>query len=195
MSAHYALHVYTAHMATRRPIQNNRRRNVYVRAEDAAIWERAEQLAGESLSQLIADQLRRYVAQRDVEASGFERIVVEAIVKGEAPPGPWDKEVRRVAFDGRWLVGEPVKRQHPRPGVYERAISDGDMHLYGVALTRRGKIAVLELDLAEGDEHGDPPSLKLYESLQAADKDGIPHFILDQAAAALHTELVDELDI
>ena len=75
-------------MVARKPIQNNRRRNVYVRAEDADIWERAEQLAGESLSQLIADQLRRYVAQREIEASGFERIVVEAIVKGEAPAGP-----------------------------------------------------------------------------------------------------------
>jgi hypothetical protein len=182
-------------MQAQKATKTKSRRNVYVRGEDAEIWRRAEELAGDSLSQLIADQLRRYVVQREVHTSGFERIVVEAIVKGEAPPGPWDKEVRKVGFDGRWLVGEPVKRRQPKPGVYERAISDGDMHLYGVALTRRGKIAVLEIDIAEGSEYGDPPYLKLYDSLHAADQDGIPHFILDQAAAALNTELVDELDI
>jgi hypothetical protein len=182
-------------MQADKPTKSKSRRNVYVRAEDAEVWRRAEELAGDSLSQLIADQLRRYVAQREVQTSGFERIVVEAIVTGKAPSGPWDKEVRKIAFDGRWLVGEPVKRRQPKPGVSERAISDGDMHLYGVALTRRGKIAVLELDVAEGDQHGDPPYLKLYDSLSAADQDGIPHFILGQAAVALNTELVDELDI
>ncbi|TMC38180.1 MAG: hypothetical protein E6J28_06560 [Chloroflexi bacterium] len=171
------------------------RKNIYVRPEDAQIWERAEQLAGESLSQLVADQLRKYVAERERQATGFERIVVEAIVKGAVPAGPWDREVRKVSFYGRWLVGEPVKRQDLTAGVYEKAVFDGDMHLYGVALTRRGKIAVLELDKAEGTQYGEPPYLKLYDSLQAADQDGVPHFILDQAAAALNTELVDELDI
>ena len=199
--AHNAHYVYNALMegskATKQTgrIAGKTRKNIYVRAEDAQIWERAEELAGESLSQLVADQLRKYVAERERQATGFERIVVEAVVKGAAPPGPWDREVRKVSFYGRWLVGEPVKRLHPTAGVYEKAVSDGDMHLYGVALTRRGKIAVLELDKAEGTQYGDPPFLKLYDSLQAADQDGVPHFILNQAAATLNTELVDELDI
>lgn len=166
------------------------RRNIYVRAEDAALWDRAEQLAGESLSQLIADQLRRYVADRESEVQGLERIVLDAVVKGEVPPGPWEKgEVRRVAFYGRWLVGT------------EHAISDGDMHFYRVALTKQGKIAVLVRDMAwghdlpDGRSAGDPPQLKVYDSLGAADHDGIPHFVLDLAATALGTQLIDELDI
>ena len=63
------------------------------------------------------------------------------------------------------------------------------------ALTKGGKIAVLELNIAEGSEYGEPPYLKLYDSLEAADKDGIPHFILDRAATAMKTELVDEMDV
>jgi len=195
-SAHTAHKAYSARMVKSPKRSNRMRKNIYVRAEDVDIWQRAERLAGESISQLIADQLRRYVADREREATGFERIVVEAVVKGHVPPGPWDRgEVRKVSFYGRWLVGESVKRRQPVPGVYEKAVSDGDMHMYGIALTRRGKIAVLELDAAEGTEHGDPPYLKLYDSLQAADQDGVPHFILDQAARALNTDLVDELDI
>ncbi len=195
-------YLYNRRMATRKsgPTSSKgnvkARKNLYVRPEDADVWARAEELAGESLSQLVADQLRRYVAGRESNAAGFERIVLEAVLKGEVPPGPWDRgDLRKVSFFGRWLVGEPVNRKQPKPGVYEKAISDGDMHLYGVALTRRGKIAVLELDLAEGSEYGHPPYLKLYESLEAADQDGVPHFILDQAAAALNTDMVDELDI
>jgi hypothetical protein len=177
-------------------IRTQSRRNVYVRAEDAEVWKRAENLAGASLSQLLADQLRRYVAEQDARRAGIERIVVEAVVKGEAPPGPWDKgDVRKVAFYGRWLVGEPVRRKNPIPGINERAISDGDMHMYGVAITKGGKIAVLELDLAEGSGYGNPPYLTLYDSLKAADQGGAPHWVLDQAATALNTELVDELDV
>ena len=175
---------------------NQSRRNIYVRAEDAEVWRRAEEFAGESLSQVIANQLKRYVAEHEAQAGGLERIVLEVVVKGEAPPGPWDKgELRKVAFYGKWLVGDPVKRKNPVPGITERAVDDGDMGLYGVAITKGGKIAVLELDKAEGSEYGDPPHLKLYDSLQAADQDGIPHWVLDRAATALSVELVDELDI
>jgi len=180
----------------RHPAKPPTRRNVYVRAEDAEVWKRAEEYAGESLSQLVADLLRKYVAQHDGQAGGLERIVLEVVVKGDAPPGPWEKgDIRKVAFYGRWLVGDPVKRKNPIPGVTEMAVSDGDMNLYGVALTKGGKIAVLELNIAEGSEYGEPPYLKLYDSLEAADKDGIPHFILDRAATAMNRELVDEMDV
>ncbi len=180
----------------RHPAKTPTRRTVYVRADDADVWRRAEEFAGDSLSQLVADLLRQYVARRDGEAGGLERIVLEAVVKGDAPPGPWEKgDIRKVAFYGRWLVGDPRPRKNPPPGVTEMAISDGDMHYYGVALTKGGKVAVLELDLAEGTEYGHPPYLKLYDSLEAADKDGIPHFILDRAATAMNTELVDEMDV
>jgi hypothetical protein len=195
--AHSTYSVYDAHMEQRNPPRPAApaRRNLYVRAEDADVWDRAEQLAGESISQLVADRLRRYVAEREAEAEGFDRIVLEAVVEGDAPPGPWEREPRKIAFLGRWLVGEPVERRQPRPDLDERAVSDGDMHMYGVALTRRGKIAVLELDKAEGTEFGHSPHLKLYDSLDEARRGGIPNFIVALAAAALSVDLVDELDI
>jgi len=48
------------------------------------------------------NRLRRYVADRENRAQGFERIVLEAVVTGAVPSGPWDRgEVRKVAFWGR----------------------------------------------------------------------------------------------
>src|SRR5260370_25330087 len=154
----------------RHPAKARTRRNVSVRAEDGEVWKRADEYAGDSLSQLVADLPRKYVAQHDGQAGGLERIVLEVVVKGDAPPGPWEKgDIRKVAFYGRWLVGDPVKRKNPIPGVTEMAVSDGDMNLYGVALTKGGKIAVLELNIAEGSEYGEPPFPKLYDSLEASD--------------------------
>lgn len=173
-----------------------RRRNLYIRDEDREVWEKAERLAGESLSQLIANLLRRYVADRENRAQGFERIVLEAKVEGPAAPsGPWQHDLRKVAFWGRWLVGDLVKRKNPIPGITERAIWNGDMSSFGVALTKQEKIAILELDVAEGSEHGHLPRLRLYNSLEEADRDGVWHYVLDLAATALKTELIDELDI
>jgi len=48
------------------------------------------------------NRLRRYVADRENRAQGFERIVLEAVVTGAVPSGPWDRGgVRKVAFWGR----------------------------------------------------------------------------------------------
>src|SRR5262245_33329451 len=75
------------------------RRSVYVRAEDQAIWDEAERLAqvrGDSLSPLIAQALREYVAQHRVDPGQLQRIEVDT----------WNRDgqlVRR-AFRGRWLI-------------------------------------------------------------------------------------------
>lgn len=148
------------------------RKNLYIKGEDIAIWERAEQLAGESLSQLISDQLRRYVGEREAQAEGFERIVVEAKGTYANRSGL----VRKVAFYGRWLTNEWSSPQ--------------DSAKYRAALTKGGKIAVHRVPGHYGE-----PQLKLYTSLKKADEDGTPGVVLDQAAAALDTEFVYELDI
>jgi len=153
------------------------RKNIYVRAEDVDIWTRAEQMAGESLSQLVADQLRAYVTEREAKQQGLERLVVEV---------QRDNGTRKVAFYGRWLTDW---------------ISDGDMLRYRAAVTRRGAIALTTVNIAWGHEEvgvplGEPPQLNVYASLQEADKAGIPAGVLDQAAKALDVELiVEELDI
>lgn len=155
------------------------RKNIYIKAEDAEIWERAERLAGESLSQLISDLLRRYVADRASQGEGFPRIIVEAW-------GEKREQVRLVTFYGRWLT--------------ER-LWDGDMLFYRAALTRRGKIAITVEDQAwgqyteTGTALGEPPKLKVYDSLKTAVEDDVPIFVVNAAAVALNTADVEMLDI
>jgi hypothetical protein len=155
------------------------RKNIYIKAEDAEMWERAESLAGESLSQLLSDLLRQYVVDRETQGDGFDKIIVEAI---SAKTG----QVRLVTFYGRWLT--------PRQW-------DGDMLFYRVALTRRGRIAATVEDQAWGDYDergislGQPPHLKVYDSLKAAVEDDLPTSIINAAAVALNAAPVEVLDI
>ena len=155
------------------------RKNVYIKAEDAEIWERAESLAGESLSQLLSDLLRRYVADRENQSDGFERIIVEAW-------GEKKGQVRLVTFYGRWLTGR---------------LWDGDMLFYRALLTRHGRIAITVEDQAwgaytdEGISLGQPPKLKVYDSVKAAVEDDVPTFVVNAAAVALNVVGVEELDI
>ena len=71
------------------------RRTIYVRVGDREMWQRAEQLAGDSLAGLVADLLRNWVNEQEAKArmreTGMER--VEVIDGG-----------RRKAFKGRQLA-------------------------------------------------------------------------------------------
>ena len=47
-------------------------KTIYVRDEDVATWEKAKDLAGDKLSPIIAAALRRFVAQQEAAAQGFD---------------------------------------------------------------------------------------------------------------------------
>lgn len=49
-------------------------KNIYVSREDLHIFERAKELAGESLSSIIVEALQRYVEQKEKEAK--QRVIV-----------------------------------------------------------------------------------------------------------------------
>src|SRR5438045_373533 len=56
------------------------KKTLYVRDEDEPIWERARELFGETLSPLIAQQLKLSIQAkeaRDAQGKGFQRIVIE----------------------------------------------------------------------------------------------------------------------
>jgi hypothetical protein len=77
-------------------------KTIYVRDEDAEVWERARALAGE-LSPVITSLLKTFVAAKEVETLGFERIVLRYRDRGLP---------KAQAFMGRWLIppGTPWTR-------------------------------------------------------------------------------------
>jgi hypothetical protein len=151
-------------------------KTLYVRDDDLSVWDRAETYAKEtrqSVSALVASALDRYVpAEPDQEGMG--EITVDV---GEPPLAK--------SFAGRWLLGPDSDETRTGLDGYDAGA------YWGVALTRRGRIAVVT---AHCNERW-PADLKVYETLDAAEEDGVPADILALAGAELGQDRVIRLDI
>jgi hypothetical protein len=148
-------------------------KTLYIRDEDLPIWERAEEIArehGVSLSQHVTQALKR-TAPPIIDEEDLEEIRVTI---GE--------HNRAEAFAGRWLV-EP-DRDETRTG--EEGYDAGAY--WGVALTKRGSIAVYTAHCNEGW----PATLEVFGSLDATE---LPEDIKADASAALGQEHVIWRDI
>jgi len=153
-------------------------KTIYIREADADVWQRAEQLAGDSVSALITEALRRYVEEEELkERTGMESIEVELW-------GPEDMPYQ-AAFVGRWLLWPDENETRTGEPGYDAGA------YYGVALTRRANIAVYIRHVNEGFA----PTLKTYASFEEAEEDGIPGDILAIAASEISDGYVQKLDI
>jgi hypothetical protein len=153
-------------------------KTIYVKQSDTELWERAERLAGGSFSALITEALRRYVKEEEQkEQPDMESIEVDVWGPGEKP--------YQKAFVGRWLVPpNETETRTEEPGYDAGAY-------YGVALTRRGNIAVYSRHVNDGF----PPTLTTYGSFDEAEEDGVPGDILAMAASEISGGYVQKLDI
>jgi hypothetical protein len=153
-------------------------KTIYVKESDTELWERAERLAGGSFSALITEALRRYVEEEEQkEQAGMESIEVDVW-------GPEERPYQK-AFVGRWLVPpNETETRTEEPGYDAGAY-------YGVALTRRGNIAVYSRHVNDGF----PPILTAYGSFDEAEEDGVPGDILAMAASEISGGYVQKLDI
>jgi len=153
-------------------------KTIYVRKADAEVWQRAEELAGDSVSALITEALRRYVEQEDQkERTDMERIEIEL----------WGPEERpyQAAFVGQWLLWPDEDETRTGEPGYDLGA------YYGVALTQRGNIAVYIQHVNDGFA----PRLKTYHSFEEAEKDVMPGDILAMAASEISDGYVQKLDI
>ena len=149
-------------------------KTLYIRDEDQPVWERAEELArtrGVSPSQHVSQALKR-TEPPVIDEKDLEEIQVTI---GERN--------RLEAFAGRWLV-EP-DRDKTRTG--EEGYDAGAY--WGVALTRRGSIAVYTAHCNEGW----PAELEVFDSIDDAEL--LPEDIKGDASAALGQEHVVWRDI
>ncbi len=155
-------------------------KTLYVRDEDAPVWDRAERAAaaaGQSVSQLVATSLRTYLSALDAPADGMREIRVK--VGERVPPLPdhpaSPADYRRTeAFTGRWLVA-------PGEEACSRLTLQTTGYCYAVALTRRGQIAVWRYHPQALRE----AALEVSASVQDAD---IPADIREEALTALGGE-------
>ncbi|AEE97691.1 hypothetical protein [Mahella australiensis] len=106
-------------------------KTIYVKEEDMPIFERAAEIAGDSLSSIITDAVRDYVRRKESEDSGMREIILEI--------GTWpnhgDSNTKKVAFTGVSL-GEMTLFKGQTNSRDDRGV---DWELY---LTKKGKYVV-----------------------------------------------------
>jgi len=79
-------------------------KTIYVRDEDVSLFEEAEKLGGDSLSSIIAEALRRFVAVKRAEMFGMrEHALPVGVLRSQG-----DDDVRTVRFVGRMLSSAEV---------------------------------------------------------------------------------------
>src|SRR5215218_3028199 len=159
-------------------------KTIYIREADRDVWEKAEKLAGGSVSALLTEALRRYIETKEPEEGvGMETIEVELAYSHERYG--WEEGAYPAQFVGRWLL-------YPDPdetGTSEPEYDAGAY--YGVALTQRAQIAVYMRHVNDGFA----PTLRVYSSFDEAEQEGVPAEVLARAASAAGADYVQKLDI
>ena len=160
-------------------------KTIYVRDEDVATWERAKELAGDKLAPVIIDGLRSFVAKKEAELHGFERIEIQ-FRDSEANDMPAAK-----AFVGRWIFPreEPLTLRDESMGF---SIGDFGHSYYAVAQTAKRRIVVFSWAVYAGDAHN--YRFQVFDDLDVLKNSGFPRDVTAAIVEALGVE-IEELDI
>jgi hypothetical protein len=126
-------------------------KTLYVKDEDASVWEEARELTGDKLSAFLTAHLRTFVETRRAQTKGYDRIVLKYIENAR----PVSK-----AFFGRWII-DPEERWYSSDLAWKRC--------YAVASTAKGNVVVLKFEEASQQLEGffDSGDLFTYPSMGA----------------------------
>jgi hypothetical protein len=159
-------------------------KTLYVRDEDTAVWDRAEEAAEkarQSVSQLVATALRHYLPTVHTADGQLQDIRVRTGTGSDHFDATMEDYGQVESFTGRWLVPPS-----------DEAASGATRHTtglhYAVALTRRGQIAVYSYH----PQGRGPAKLDAFPALEEA---GLPGDIVVKVAGDLGQPTVRWRDI
>lgn len=164
------------------------KKNIYIKDADVEIFEKAEQLGGESISVIIAEILRKFMEQKEAEAAGYQEYVLEV--------GTAYDDTKKVKFIGRLLADGTT---------YHGSTSDGRDrgNTWEIYQTKAGKIIVYLDNWSRWDGERDRMYYAVLDNLPGYDdtmfSNGgypytVPGNILEDAAAGLGREMVEYID-
>jgi hypothetical protein len=146
-------------------------KTIYVRDADAPLWGRAEKHAeatGGSLAGVVAAALRSYLPEQQRRSQNVETITVDVGHGSLADLVP-------TSFEGRWLIPPDDDNRSTEPDADAGAC-------YGVAVTKRGKIALYCYHVNARWQ----PTLEVYDDLDQAVAEGdLPELMAAEAAKEL----------
>ena len=168
-------------------------KTIYVREEDLPVFEEAERLGGDSLSSVIAEALRRFVAVKRAELYGMrEHVLTVGVLRSQGAD-----DTRKVRFIGRLLAEATVYSGQ----TSDRKDRGADYKIYQ---TRAGKILVWWRRWSCWEGENDLLDYVVMDTLPGYDEEvygrvhgdmlgpvELPGFLLQEAAEALGQELVE----
>ncbi|WP_461369606.1 hypothetical protein [Candidatus Darwinibacter acetoxidans] len=108
-------------------------KTIYVRDEDISLFEEAERLGGDSLSGIITEALRRFVAVKRAEMFGMrEHALPVGVLRSQG-----DDDIRQIRFVGRLLAEAEVLTDQTSPRDRDGRGTD-----YKIYQTQAGRILV-----------------------------------------------------
>lgn len=168
-------------------------KTIYVRDEDLPTYERAEELGKDSLSAVIAEALRRYIAAEEARAEGMEEHVLEV--------GRWgdqQDDVRKIKLVGRVLA----THTHLTGQVSDKRDRGTD---YAIYQTRKGQIVVHWTRWTRWDNEGSIADYAVTDRLPRYDQAVIgqnygtvlgqlPGSLIEEAAEALAEAVIEVIE-
>jgi hypothetical protein len=138
-------------------------KTLYIRDEDAGVWERARELAGDKLSPVVVNALKQFVTEKEASARGHVRIVLK-YKDGELP--------KAKAFCGTWIIPPHErfceKSDEPLFGIGNHNDDVGLQRCFSIAITAKGAVVVFSFwsDRTSGTQSNE--KFETYPSLLAA---------------------------
>ena len=155
-------------------------KTIYIAEDDMAIFQKAQEVAGESISKVIVQALQQYVALKEALSSGFKEYEVLRGYQGEGV------NVEKARFIGKRLSGLAL--------YYE---TEPDEYVYTLYLTRKGQFM---LQLMKGENFQDKYApidyeFEVIEDFSKLYTKGLPSKLIEDAEKQLGKEHIMFLDI
>lgn len=169
-------------------------KTIYVKDEDLQVFEEAEKLGGDSLSSIIAEALRRFVATKRAEQQGMQEYTLSVGVLHSQ-----GADTRKVRFVGRLLAEAEVLTDQTSPR--DRGGRGTDYKIYQ---TQAGRVLVWWKRWTRWEGGSDFLDYAVMDGLPGYDDEisgkvhgehlppeTLPGSLLQEAAEALGEELVE----
>lgn len=154
------------------------KRNIYVKEKDLKVFEDAEAIGKDSISNIIVEALNLYISEKKIRDRGFERIVINSGIKEFET-----SKVRKVYFYGKYLAG------------FEYIDNDNIYYNISIYLTIKDKILIYK-HISFIGEQKDIYEYFIYDNLELAKEHNyISQEVYDEAIRALENETMIYLDV
>ena len=167
-------------------------KTIYVKDEDLQIFEEAEKLGGDSLSGIIAEALRRFVATKKAERQGMQEYTLPVgVLRSQG-----DDDIGQIRFVGRKLAEAEVLTDQTSSRDRDDRGTD-----YKIYQTQAGRVLVWWKRWTRWEGGSDLLDYAVLNALPGYDDEvpgkiddypiSLPGSLLQEAAEALGRELVE----